>query len=226
MDENEFRKDEAFINQNSQHIQTKDIPKIQKCICKFHQYDQKDEKQIIGTGFFLKFPFGKKEMRVLLTSYHVLDINNKDYINYTNEENEKELYISNREIIKSDSNNLDYICIPLFEHDNIENFLDIDKNIFNPGYNLKDKQIQIYKYDLTLSLGKIINIKDKKEIFYDCNTEAGWSGGPILTKDNKVIGIHKGTDNKEKLNYGICIKNIIEDIKDQIQKLKDGNEKM
>ena len=60
MDENEFRKDEAFINQNSQHIQTKDIPKIQKCICKFHQYDQKDEKQIIGTGFFLKFPFGKK----------------------------------------------------------------------------------------------------------------------------------------------------------------------
>jgi V8-like Glu-specific endopeptidase len=165
-------------------------------------------------------------MRVLLTSYHVLDTNYKDYINYTNEENEKELHISNREIIKSDSNNLDYICIPLFEHDNIENFLDIDKNIFNPGYNLKDKQIQIYKYDLTLSLGKIINIKDKKEIFYDCNTEAGWSGGPILTKDNKVIGIHKGTDNKEKLNYGICIKNIIEDIKDQIQKLKDGNEKM
>ena len=50
--------------------------------------------------------------------------------------------------------------------------------------------------------------------------------GPILTKDNKVIGIHKGTDNKEKLNYGICIKNIIEDIEEQMQTLKDGNKKM
>lgn len=89
MDENDKRKNEAFINQNSQQIQTRDIPKIQKCICKFHQYDQKGENQIIGTGFYLKFPFGEKDMRILLTCYHVLDINNKDYINYTNEENKK-----------------------------------------------------------------------------------------------------------------------------------------
>lgn len=136
------------------------------------------------------------------------------------------MYIKYREIIKSDSNNLDYICIPLFEYDNIENFLDIDKNIDNPGYNLKDKQIQIYKYDLTLSLGQIIKINDNKEIFHNCNTEPGWSGGPILTKDNEVIGIHKGTVDKEKLNYGIFIKNIIDDIKKQIQILKDENKKM
>ena len=224
MDENEFR-NEALINQNSQQIQTRDIQKIQKCICTFHQYDQTGENQIIGTGFYLKFPLGEKDMRVLLTCYHVLDINNKDYINYTNEENEKELCIKYRKIFKSDSNNLDYICIPLSEKDNIENFLDIDKNIFNLGYNLNDKLIQIFKYDLTLSLGQIIKINDNKEIFHDCNTEPGWSGGPILTRDNsKVIGIHKGTDNK--VNYGIFIKNIIDDIKKQIQKLKDENKKM
>ena len=78
--------------------------------------------------------------------------------------------------------------------------------------NYKIKSIYILHYpkgELSVSYGLINDIIDGKINHY-CNTEEGSSGSPILSiKNNKVIGVHFGGSGK-KLNYGIFIKNVIE----------------
>ena len=61
----------------------------------------------------------------------------------------------------------------------------------------------------------------KPHIFaYTCNTYPGFSGGCIVNQANNcVIGIHKGALQKNDLNVGIFIREIIEYIKDK-EKIK------
>ena len=81
--------------------------------------------------------------------------------------------------------------------------------------NKNDKQIG-------LSNGKI---KKNQDCFfaYTCNTFPGCSGGCIVNQfNNCVIGIHRGeikTDNKNSVNAGIYIRNIIKYIKESKENL-------
>ena len=127
---------------------------------------------------------------------------------------------------QNESNNLDYTCIQILEKDNIKNFLEIDKNILNGNYFSLKKNllIQIYDFQLKLSVGNIEpktykNDKEENYIYYSCNIQAGWSGGPILTCDNLLIGVHNA--GCSKTNKGINIKCIINDIIKKIEKDKN-----
>ena len=48
---------------------------------------------------------------------------------------------------------------------------------------------------------------NKYNIIHTCSTDDGSSGSPILNlKNNKVVGIHKGTpDETKNFNYNSCI---------------------
>ena len=218
--------DEALIIGN-QIINTKVIPEIQKSICTFKTHTQKGK--VTGTGFFLKIPFKDKYIRALLTCNHVFKIENYMYVvNYCSDGEKKNLELKNRLFWESDRNAFDYTCIQILKEDKLIHFLDIDINILNENYKLEEgKPIRIYNHDLELSPGKIVTKKDKNNnyIYYDCSTEKGWSGGPVLAIDNSVIGIHKGTENKT-INFGVFLRYIINDIYEKIEKESDDKKEL
>ena len=230
MDETSYI-NELIVNNNKEFLETKDIPKIQKSICLFKYYDEKNNK-IVGTGFFLKFRYEDKYMHILLTSNHVRKIENYDnFIYYFQENKKKSLPLKNRIKCQSGKNELDYTCIQILNEDKITNFLNIDDNALNETYPWEGKQIYIYNYEFKLSWGKIVKKKNNEanSIYYDCNTESGFSGGPILDKNNSVIGIHKGAISKDKINFGRKIKYfkyIIDDIKHNLEKLNEKEKKL
>ena len=213
---------ETLINSND-YIKSEEIPKIHGTICKFDKFYCPN----IGTGFYLKIPYKEKYIKALLTCNHVLKIGkNISTIYYYQGNNRKNLDLKGRKKWQSESNNLDYTCIQILEKDNIKNFLEIDKNILNGNYFSLKKNllIQIYDFQLKLSVGNIEpktykNDKEENYIYYSCNTQAGWSGGPILTCDNLLIGVHNA--GCSKTNKGINIKCIINDIIKKIQKDKN-----
>ena len=178
-----------------------DLKRMSKCICKLS-----GEK--IGTGFFCKIEYNNKLIPFLITNYHVI---NEDYLKdkkqlkfYINDDyqiiniNEKsKIYSSVRE-------EYDVFIIKIKDDDEINNFLEIDKNIFNnlSENSYKDEPIYILHYpnseEASVSYGNGIEKINEYDIKHLCNTESGSSGGPILSSlTNKVIGIHKGAIKKK-----------------------------
>ena len=90
---------------------------------------------------------------------------------------------------------IDYTCIEIIKEDNIiENIkpFDINDNCYNKNYNIENYD---KKGIILLSIGKskiieihqgiIYYIKNNNENFYhNCNTEGGFSGGPIILIKN------------------------------------------
>ena len=70
------------------------------------------------------------------------------------------------------------------------------------------------------SLGTIkVILEDGVNIQHLCSTEEGSSGGPIINLENyKIIGIHKGYDDKHKVNLGTYLKEPIKDFNNKINK--------
>ena len=114
----------------------------------------------------------------------------------------------------------DITIIEIKEKDNYKNFLKLDEKIMNDiikndNQNRKyiKETIYIIQYPenkLSVSYGILEQIfEDNKHNFiHKCNTKRGSSGSPILTLNNRVIGIHKeGFDNRFNigtlLNYPI-----------------------
>ena len=165
MDETSYI-NESIFNNDKEFLETKDIPKIQKSICLFKYYNEKNNK-IVGTGFFLKFRYEDKYMHILLTSNHVRKIENYDnFIYYFQENKKKSLPLKNRKIYQSGKNELDYTCIQILNEDKITNFLNIDDNALNETYPWEGKQIYIYNYEFKLSWGKIVKKKIMKLILF------------------------------------------------------------
>ena len=73
---------------------------------------------------------------------------------------------------------------------------------------------------LTLKVGHLIKI-DEEQIQHSVTTSKGSSGSPIilLIRDYRIIGIHRGSNNR--LNLGTSMKYIIEDINKKIVHLME-----
>ena len=94
------------------------------------------------------------------------------------------------------------------QKDKINNFLELDKNIFidNPNLLYIEKSIYDIHYPqgekLSVSYGILKQI-DGYEINHLCNTEKGSSGSPLLNLfNNNVIGIHKESSKHFSFNKG------------------------
>ena len=101
-----------------------------------------------GTGFFCKIPHKNRSIKVLMTNYHVLDDiyyqQNKDITLLLNDE--KGVKIINLGIERKTYFNKDYdvAMIELKENDNINNYLELDDNLFKEETQAYYKDISIY----------------------------------------------------------------------------------
>ena len=216
------------------------ISQMKKNICKI----KIDEINKQGTGFFCKIPFPDENnmLKVLITNNHIIneDIlykeNQKISIYIKEEKKERFLNLNNRIKYTNHEKQYDITIIEIKDTDEINNFLELDKNILNDilkdeneNDDYKDKTFYIIQYpegELSVSYGIISNIcLDKKYKFtHLCGTKAGSSGSPILNLKNKLIGIHLET-NKSK-NFGTFLNYPIKDfIKKNFNK-NDNNNKM
>ena len=105
------------------------LEQLINCVCKIKV------KGASGTGFFCKVPLGNNQtIKCLMTNHHVIDEQ------YYNQNKEINLLINDDKDIKSiDTNskritffseNYDIAIIQLKETDKIQNFLDLDENLF------------------------------------------------------------------------------------------------
>ena len=212
------------------------VEQMEKDICKI--IVEKDR----GTGLFCKIPFPNKEtmLNVLITNNHII---NDDLLYNTErnikikieeEENEKVINLNNR--LRYTSKKYDTTIIEIKEEDKINNFLELDDDIINNIINnknenvkYKEKTVYIIHYpegNLSVSYGIINDIFEDEpyNFLHKCSTRKGSSGSPIINLNNKIIGIHKKSYDKN-YNGGIFLNYPIKDFitKNHKEILKDKN---
>ena len=186
-----------------------------------------------GTGFFCKIPYENGSIKVLMTNYPVLDDiyyqKNKDITLLLNDD--KDVKIINLEIERKTYFNKDYdvAMIELKENDNINNYLELDDNLFKEETKAYYKDISIYTLHYpygnkaSVSYGLSSDIDDY-EMKHLCSTEHGSSGSPILNlSNNKVIAIHKQGSKKFNFNIGTFLKFPLNDFYDIKRKKSNSN---
>ena len=211
---------------------------MENCVCKIES-----NKGGCGSGFFCNIPYDDWNLlRVLVTNNHVLDeddikTGNKISFSINNSKIIKEILIDESRI-KFTSEDYDVTFIEIKEEDGIkrDSFLDIDAEIdeVNPDETYRQKPVYLLHYPKGIesqkSEGLIKNITIINNNYIDiqhfCDSTKGSSGGPIINcKTNKVIGIHKGGEGKEKnWNLGTFIRGPLEYFKKEIN-LKLNNPK-
>ena len=192
------------------------LQQMQNCICKINNKKGK------GTGFFCYIPSKNEKTPVMITNNHIIDeeiLRENKYLRVTINDDEKNIDIkigNKRKLYTNKEDDITIIEIKK-EKEEIKEFLEIDKNIFDDNANMYNENIYILQYPkffnnqkACVSYGILIN-KEINNINYACSTESGSSGSPILnTSNNKVIGIHK---EKSEFNYnkGTFLKNPIKE---------------
>jgi len=181
-----------------------------------------------GSGFFCKIPYTEDNnhlIPVLITCNHVLS---KDLIKTNNIDiilngQTKTLSLNQRKIWTDKK--IDFTCIEIKEkEDNIYTFFNLDDSVFTNELYLNQK-VLIYAINKNKNGGNfvysngIIKKCKGRNFAYTCNTYPGCSGGCIVNQyNNCVIGIHKGeieeTGNKNAINAGILIRDVIKYIKE------------
>ena len=200
------------------------LEQMKKCICKI------ENKIGNGTGFFCYIPYENKKLEVMITNNHIINeeiIKNEKILKVTlNDNKEKKIInIEKRKIYTSIK--YDTTIIPIIpEEDKINNYLEIDKEIFDENINIFNKSIYLLQYPRILdeqkasvSYGIIKNIQDEYNIIHYCCTDYGSSGSPILRISNKkIIGIHKESISRYKYNIGTLLKYPINEYLNNINK--------
>jgi len=185
--------------------------------------------EVSGTGFLALIPYPDRlnPLPVLFTCNHVIKGNENEIKLIFNDKLEKILKLNNtRKIYINKDKDITIIEIKKEDNYDINNFLEIDYNIFeNKDLNEIYKSIYIIHFpfgkESNLSIGTIEKIEDDL-IKHKCATEKGSSGAPIINLNNfKIIGIHQGTEKIHSLNIGILLTNIINDF----NKSKDSENK-
>ena len=117
---------------------------------------------------------------------------------------------------------LDYICIEIFDNENFEDYFIIvpDINCDNPFENYKDDLIVIMQYPgnkgLLIAEGKIIGFKNDKKILFILFLLNLVHLNLLLYyhRNLNIIGIH--LEQLKDYNKGVYFKSVLEDIKNNI----------
>ena len=176
-----------------------------------------------GSGFFCVIPFKNEKIKMLFTNNHVLNnesIKVGNIIKCAYKEKIKIIEITEERFCHTNSE-LDYTCIQIFNDDKIEDFYEIE---IENNDNYLNEDICIMQYPngpLTLKAGHLKKI-EKEQIQHSVRNSKGSSGSPIilLLRDYKIIGVHRGSNNR--LNLGTSIKYIIEDLNKKILPIMEG----
>ena len=175
-----------------------------------------------ATGFFCRTQFEQNEnIDFLMTNYHVIDgkycEENKEINLLLNDDTEAlviDLTIKRRMYFNKD---FDIALIELKEIDKVENFLELDDNLFKGNEKIfyEEKSVYVLQYPngriACVSYGLLININNY-DVTHTCSTENGSSGSPILNlENNKVIGIHKEGSTIFNFNLGTFLRYPLED---------------
>ena len=179
--------------------------KIIKSLCKIKT--KINEKNIVGTGFFMKISDFK---RYMITNFHIICQESKKIKIEIETWNQKKIVLKlNKSITKYFPEPKDIVMIELRNNDerfdNIE-FLNYDLN-YKLGYNIyKNVDVVSIAHPLednsSFEIGKIVNINNY-EFFHNIPTDNNSSGCPIILLNNnpnliQVIGIHKELDSISK----------------------------
>ena len=233
LNQNEI-KEKIIIGQGNP-IKKKEINelfKMENSVCQIHyeRFENNKLEQGKGSGFFCSFEKNFTDFPLkycLFTNNHVLnDLNLKIgqtiIIKYLKDNDMVKNIIritEKRKVFTHDK--LDYTCIELFKSDNIDNYLEIDPNIFNyTKESLNNINLYILHYfenEISFSYGKFNGISESEgveRINYSASTLPGSSGSPIIRRgyNNYVIGLHIGSS-KKNYNLGTSFNLILNDIK-------------
>ena len=248
LNQNEIKekKEKIIIGQGNpiKKSEINELFKLENSVCTIH-YERFDENNKIeqgsGSGFFcnLKINFPDFPLKYcIFTNNHVLNDSNLKIgqiinLNYLKDNKmfQNKIQITEKRKILTHEN-LDYSCIELFESDNIDNFLEIDPNIYNyTKKSLNNINLYILHYfenEISFSYGKVIGIIEDKEevrIMHNASTLPGSSGSPIIRRgtNNYVIGLHVGSKEKKKFNLYTPFNLILNDIKKKEESIKCNN---
>ena len=183
------------------------LNQMKECICKIKNKKGK------GTGFFCKY----NNIKLMITNNHLIDEeilkeNNNIIVSINDDKNEKiNIKINDKKIYTSIKYDITIIEI---KEEKINNYIELDKDIFDDYINLYNENIYIiqypelfYKQKACVSYGLLMEIQDEYNIIHFSSTESGSSGSPILNiLNNKVIGIHKETSKIYNFNIGTFLK--------------------
>ena len=194
------------------------LDQMTNCICKIKN------NQIIGAGFFCRIPYiNNTKINALITSYQIIDDyylnqNNKIILLLNSHNEDKVINLDpNRKIYSSKKYNT--TIIELKESDNINNYLELDENIFRNDikeyYESQSIYILQYLFSETASVSYgILNEFNGFNFKHICFAESGSKGAPILNlSNNKVIGISKELKENISFNFGVILKDPIEEYK-------------
>ena len=180
---------------------------------------EENGKPLYGTGFFCKIPLEGKIMKVLFINNHILNknsINEGEIIKCSYKDELKKFDIKNRLCFTNEE--LDYTCIEILDEDKIEDFFEIENENSNNSKEYNGEDIALPQYPkggpLKINAGCLVKIEGN-QIFHYVTTFKGSSGAPILLllREYKIIGIHCAASEKLKMNRGIKMKDILDDIK-------------
>ena len=195
----------------------KTVEQMKKCVCRVYGCGE-------GTGFFVQIPDDSDFMPVLITTNSIIGedeiANAKEIKILINEEGKKREFEIDKKRKRYTNQKLDIAIIELAKRDGINNYLDLDDSIVEFLKNKKEISSsfgEIYSseslYALNCPKGKHVFVSysvppkiNKEEILHKCNVKAGSTGAPLLlSKNQKVIGIHTGYNEENEMNKGLLI---------------------
>ena len=191
------------------------ISQMKKSICKIYM-----DNGIKGTGFFckIKYPDNEHFFKMLVTNNHLIDeshLTKDKKIEFTinNDVIQRSIIIGDRRVYINKK--YETTIIEIFEEkDGIKDFMELDFDLNNEILNNKyiNKSIYVLQYPnyekVCVSYGiiKSIDLSNNYDIIHLCNTDKGSLGSPIINiNNNKIIGMHKGTDLNNNYNKGTLL---------------------